>query len=131
KQIGLAMHNYESTNGCFPPAGESTLFVTLSGIPGTQFVDGGWSALARVVPYMEGGSSFNALNFAVDYNEATGMNYTGASTVVAVYICPSATHSPDGGRDGVDPNDPISSVGGGYGFGDYGSTCYTDISPLG
>ncbi|MGZ3433465.1 MAG: type II secretion system protein, partial [Isosphaeraceae bacterium] len=24
KQIGLALHNYESANGCFPPSGEST-----------------------------------------------------------------------------------------------------------
>jgi prepilin-type N-terminal cleavage/methylation domain-containing protein/prepilin-type processing-associated H-X9-DG protein len=129
KQIGLALHNYESSNGAFPPSGESTNFALVPAA--TQFVDGGWSALARVLPFMEGGSSFNALNFNVEYNEATGMNYTGASTVVAVYICPSATHAPDGGRDGVDPYDPISSLNGGYGYGDYGATCYVDISPLG
>ena len=45
KQIGLAMHNYESTNGCFPPSGESTYYqVTAGDVPRTQFVDGGWSA---------------------------------------------------------------------------------------
>jgi prepilin-type processing-associated H-X9-DG protein len=131
KQIGLALHNYESAQGAFPPAGESTNFNTPSGVPATQFVDGGWSALARVLPYMEGGSSFNALNFNVDYNEATGMNYTGCATVVSVYLCPSSVRSPDGGRDGVDPNDPITATfGGGYGYNDYGATCYTDISPI-
>ena len=26
KQMGLALHNYESSNGCFPPSGESTNF---------------------------------------------------------------------------------------------------------
>ena len=31
------------------------------------------------------------------------MNFTGASTVASVYLCPSATRQPDGGNDGVDP----------------------------
>ena len=45
KQLGLAMHNYESSNGCFPPSGESTNFnnVTATSNGSTQFVDGGWS----------------------------------------------------------------------------------------
>ncbi len=132
KQMGLAMHNYESTNGCFPPSGESTMFATTSGIPGTQFVDGGWNALARILPFLEGNTQFNALNFNVDYNEATGMNFTGCSVMVSSYICPSATRQPDGGNDGIDPNDPITQLfGKGYGYDDYGPTCYTDINPTG
>ena len=128
KQLGLALHNYESSVNAFPPAGESTNITTL----GTQFVDGGWSALARLLPYQEGGSSFNALNFSVDYNEATGMNYTGCATVVPNFICPSSVREPNGGRDGVDPKDPITATfGQGYGLADYGATCYTDIDPNG
>jgi prepilin-type N-terminal cleavage/methylation domain-containing protein/prepilin-type processing-associated H-X9-DG protein len=131
KQIGLALHNYESANSCFPPSGESTYFQVSSGdTPRTQFVDGGWSALARLLPFVEGNGSFNALNFGVEYNEATGMNYTGASTVFNFFLCPSSQRN-SGTRDGVDPNDPISSTNGGYGFADYGPTCYTDIDPLG
>ena len=80
---------------------------------------------------MEGGTSFNALNFNLaEYNDAIGANYTGASQVVAVFLCPSSTRSPDGGRDGTDPNDPFSAISGGYGYNDYGPTVYTDISPL-
>jgi prepilin-type N-terminal cleavage/methylation domain-containing protein/prepilin-type processing-associated H-X9-DG protein len=132
KQIGLALHNYESGNGTFPPGGESTNFQNPSGVPSSQFVDGGWSVLARILPYMEGGSAFNALNFNIaEYNSADGSNYTGASQVVAVFLCPSSSRSPDGGRDGVDPNDPFSSINGGYGYNDYGPTVYTDISPIG
>ena len=128
KQLGLALHNYESSNGAFPPGGESTNFNITPAV--SQFVDGGWSTLARILPYMEGGNSFNALNFNLaEYNDAWGANYTGASQVVAVFLCPSATRSPDGGRDGVDPNDPFSSQNGGYGYNDYGPTVYTDISP--
>jgi prepilin-type N-terminal cleavage/methylation domain-containing protein/prepilin-type processing-associated H-X9-DG protein len=130
KQIGLALHNYESANGSFPPSGESTNYGPSPAK--TQFVDGGWSAMARLLPFIEGGSSFNALNFNVDYNEATGMNFTGAATVVASFLCPSATRQPDGGRDGIDPNDPITAAFGyGYGVDDYAPTCYTDIDPTG
>ena len=81
---------------------------------------------------MEGNTSFNALNFSVDYNEATGMNWTGCSTVVAIYLCPSsATRNPPS-NDGIDPNDPITAAfGKGYAYDDYGPTCYTDIDPYG
>ena len=129
--MGLGLFNYESGNSCFPPSGESTNFAPL--YPTTQFVDGGWDALARILPFMEGNTSFNALNFAVDYNEATGMNFTGCSTVVAIYLCPSVgNRQPSGGNDGIDPNDPITSTfGKGYGYDDYGPTCYTDIDPYG
>jgi prepilin-type processing-associated H-X9-DG protein len=131
KQIGLGLHNYESSTGVFPPGGESTNF-SLSP-PATQFVDGGYSALARILPYMEGGASFNSINFNLyEYNDALGINLTGSSQVVASFICPSSTRSPDGGRDGTDPNDGgISAVTGGYGYNDYGPTVYTDIDPLG
>ena len=138
KQMGLALHNYESSNSAFPPSGESTNFGTIPvsvTVPTSQFVDGGWSCLARFLPYMEGGNSFNALNFNLfEYNDAMGANYTGASQVVNVFICPSATRAPDGGRDGAEPsgNDGgiAAALGGqGYGYNDYGPTCYTDISP--
>jgi prepilin-type N-terminal cleavage/methylation domain-containing protein/prepilin-type processing-associated H-X9-DG protein len=129
KQIGLGLYNYESSTGSFPPSGESTNFTPSP--PATQFIDGGWSAVARILPFMEGNVSFAALNFNVDYNEATGMNYTGASTVVNIFLCHSSTRSPDGGRDGVDPFDVASGVGNGYGYTDYGPTNYTDIDPFG
>ncbi len=140
KQMGLAMFNYESSNSCFPPSGESTNFNTgLVSVPypTSQFVDGGWSALARILPYMEAGTAFNALNFNLyEYNDAFGANFTGATLVVSVYICPSATRQPDGGRDGAEPaalDGGISAAlgGSGYGYNDYGPTCYTDISPFG
>jgi len=132
KQIGLALHNYESSNSAFPTGGESTNFSTPSGVAASQFVDGGWSTLARILPFMEGGTEFNALNFNLaEYNDAWGSNYTGASLVVPVYLCPSSTRQPDGGRDGIDPTDPFSAINNGYGYNDYGPTVYTDISPIG
>jgi prepilin-type N-terminal cleavage/methylation domain-containing protein/prepilin-type processing-associated H-X9-DG protein len=129
KQIGLALHNYESSNTAFPPAGESTNFTTSP--PSTQFVDGDYSALARVLSYMEGGAQYNALNFAIGYWESSGANFTGASAVINVFLCPSAVHL-SGQRDGTDPADTVSQqFGKGYGYNDYGATCYTDIDPTG
>ena len=136
KQLGLALHNYESANSAFPPGGESTNFgvptpwsVTVG--PPTQFVDGDFSTLARLLSYIEGGSQFNALNFTVGYWEGTGQNYTGASASIGVYICPSAARV-NAQRDGVDPNDAVSAAfGKGYGYTDYGPTCYVDIDPTG
>ena len=73
KQMGLALFNYESSTGSFPPGGESTNFNNPSGVASSQFVDGGWSTLARILPFMEGGNSFNALNFNLaEYNDAYG-----------------------------------------------------------
>jgi len=129
KQIGLALHNYENSNGAFPTGGASTNFSLTP--PATQVVDGNWSTLARILPFLEAGTAFNALNFNLqEYNDWMGASYTGASQVVSVYICPSSTRQPDGGRDGVDPLDPFSQINNGYGYTDYGPTFYTDISPI-
>ena len=89
KQMGLALHNYVSSQDCFPSGGESTDF-TISP-PQSAFVDGDWSTLARLLPFAEGGNQYNAMNFAVGYWESTGMNYTASSAVIAFFICPSAT----------------------------------------
>jgi prepilin-type N-terminal cleavage/methylation domain-containing protein/prepilin-type processing-associated H-X9-DG protein len=131
KQIGLALHNYESGNNCFPPSGESSNFGFTP--PQTQFVDGGYGALPRILSYMEGGASYNALNFSLDYNDLSGANYTACATVVGIFICPSSVRDPNGGRDSAqDPNDPfLRAQANGYGVTDYGATCYTDIDPLG
>jgi prepilin-type N-terminal cleavage/methylation domain-containing protein/prepilin-type processing-associated H-X9-DG protein len=129
KQIGLALHNYESSNGCFPSGGESTNFGVSPAA--TQFVDMGWSTLARLLPNMEGSTQFNALNFSACYNEASGMNFTGSAAAINVFLCPSAART-NQSRDAGDPSDAMSkSFGYGYGYTDYGATAYTDIDPNG
>jgi type II secretory pathway pseudopilin PulG len=67
KQIGLALQNYQRSGS---PANN-------------RFVDGGCSTLARFRSYIDGGASFNALNFSVKvYNDADTTNLTGSSQVV-------------------------------------------------
>ena len=142
KQIGLALASYESSNKSLPPGGESTTYrvTTQNGRGGyiesgalivpaaTAFIDGGWSTNARLMAYLEKGNLYNQMNFQLDYNNATGANFTASSAVVNVFICPAAARLGNGGQDGIDPNDTFSVASGhGYGFNDYAATVYTDI----
>ena len=147
KQIGLALHNYESTYRGFPPAGKATQYrgmrqnasgglmeagSQITPFPVTCFADN-MGMFPRILTDIEFASRYNALNFGLPYNDATGANFTGASPTINLFICPSADRVPQGvGQDSIDPADTASqNAGHGYGFTDYGPTCYTDIDPLG
>ena len=126
KQIGLSLHNYESSNGAFPPACK---YFNLSA-GAVQFGDTGWSTLARLLTFVEGTTIYNTLNFNFEYNDASGSNLTGCSAVINSFICPSAVRS-GGNRDSVNlTNSPEEAVIGGAGYGvfDYAPTIYTDIN---
>jgi prepilin-type N-terminal cleavage/methylation domain-containing protein/prepilin-type processing-associated H-X9-DG protein len=133
KQIGLALHNYATVNNCLPPAGQSSNYATSP--PQNQYVDGAYSVFPRLLSQLEGGATFNALNFSLDYNDVTGANFTATSQVVGVFLCPSSVRSSGSGRDNP-ADDPNASAfekgsGSGYGLTDYGATCYADIDPAG
>jgi prepilin-type processing-associated H-X9-DG protein len=133
KQLGLALENYASSSNCFPPAGQSSNYATTP--PQNQYVDGAYSSLPRLLGGIEGGAIYNALNFSLDYNDSTGANFTSASAVINVFLCPSVARASSGLRDhaAADPNGSAyeKSTGSGYGYTDYGATCYTDIDPQG
>lgn len=81
KQVGLSLHNYESTFQTLPPAG-------------TQDVD--FSVQARILPYIEQSGLSRSLTFDVP---AFSGNYAGKiphpknasayATAIATYLCPS------------------------------------------
>ena len=52
KQMGLALFNYESSNGAFPPACKSINLTTSP--PSVKFPDTGFSVQARILAYIEG-----------------------------------------------------------------------------
>ena len=128
KQMGLALHNYESSNVAFPPACKSINLTTTP--PSIMFPDTGFSVQARILNYIEGGSLYNALNYSYEYNDASGGNFTGASPALGIFVCPSTARS--GTRDSVagDPNgSPYELASGiGYGYMDYAPSVYTDIN---
>jgi prepilin-type N-terminal cleavage/methylation domain-containing protein/prepilin-type processing-associated H-X9-DG protein len=97
KQLGLGIMNYESTNGCIPPAGSTC---------GAQR----YSMKARILPFMEQNQVYNAFNFSlIPYNWTTGTlssscngvsyvddyvyaraaNATAGSTIINTFLCPS------------------------------------------
>jgi len=51
KQLGLALHNYVSAVGVLP------MSMSLSGTGNTTLYNTGWSAQARILPYLEGSPS--------------------------------------------------------------------------
>jgi prepilin-type N-terminal cleavage/methylation domain-containing protein/prepilin-type processing-associated H-X9-DG protein len=93
KQIALAAHNYESSNGSFPmgwigfapPNTYPGLAPCLSSNPI------GHSAFVYILPYIEGGAAYNSWNIVRVYNSV--VNGTGSATKLSTYICPSDTPS--------------------------------------
>jgi prepilin-type N-terminal cleavage/methylation domain-containing protein/prepilin-type processing-associated H-X9-DG protein len=81
KQIGLAMHNYESIAGAFPLTG----VVDPRPVAFAHWV--GWSGHARILPVMEQGPMFNSINFTLPYSQA--FNYTVAAASISSFLCPS------------------------------------------
>src|SRR3954451_24715241 len=61
KQLGLGLHNYEAVAGALPPS------VVLAGSGQAVRWWGGWSIHGRLLPFMEQGPMFNAINFSVHY----------------------------------------------------------------
>ena len=91
KQIGLAVHNYHSTNDALPPSGSSHFF--------GGYIRGGFSCKTRILPYMEQTQVFNAINFALDPEWSNGYgvddggwertNVTAKSVRIDAFLCPS------------------------------------------
>jgi prepilin-type N-terminal cleavage/methylation domain-containing protein/prepilin-type processing-associated H-X9-DG protein len=93
KQIGLALANYESANGAYPPGSIQTAQnptnCNLSGF--------GYTLFALSLNYMEQTVTYNAINFGVPAGghkflgsiDAGAINRTGLITRVNSFVCPS------------------------------------------
>jgi len=82
KQLGLGMHNYESSNGVLPPE----MVLTFNSAGGV-FWKSTWGASSRITPYLELGSLYNAINYTNKTSDPS--NATAVSTQLHVFICPS------------------------------------------
>lgn len=90
KQIGLALHNYMDTNEVMPANGN----YVLSG--GKVTATNAWSAMARILPYIEQEALYRNIDFTVPYSSQVGVS----SQRIATYMCPAEVN--DKGN-GVDP----------------------------
>jgi prepilin-type N-terminal cleavage/methylation domain-containing protein/prepilin-type processing-associated H-X9-DG protein len=119
KQMGLAVHNYESTYSTLPGAGEGSN----AAVNGTEFANNVGSnpfyyhsLFTYLLPYIEQDNIFRLIDPNQYYNavSATYPNHVAAfQNVIKTYICPTY------------PFEAKDSLG--YGYVDYGATVYTDI----
>ncbi len=90
KQIALACHNYESAQGCFPMGNRYMSTIDDPGCSGSKWY--GWSAFAYILPFVEGGNQFGAINFSGSTTSVR--NTTVMQSRIASFICPSDLESP-------------------------------------
>ncbi len=82
KQLGLAAHNYESTNGTLPP--QMSLLFNAAGAVAWK---SSWGASSRVVPYLEQSSLYAAINYTNKTSDPS--NSTAVAQSIKVFLCPS------------------------------------------
>ena len=108
KQIGLGIHNYESTFSCFPSSGEST---------DTRVIDRRFfpvSTFVSILPYVEQANIASAWNYNLHYSNVANQNL--AKSIIPGYLCPS---------NAITKVDSLS-----YGITDYMPIAYVDIDPV-
>jgi prepilin-type N-terminal cleavage/methylation domain-containing protein/prepilin-type processing-associated H-X9-DG protein len=110
KQIGLALHNYQSTSNSFPMT--ATLAYSDPGTPNPADW-GTFGANALMLPYLEQKPIYDAINFSVTSWQGTlaVMNNTIWLTKLNVFVCPS-----DGLTGQENTNNYFGSVGTTAGF---------------
>lgn len=134
KQLGIALHNYHSSNNGFPVGFLYNANPPTSGpLAGTPPFHYCWSVLAQMTPYLEQTSVYNAANFNWPFAQGPSggfaiypANLTVMNTTVNVFLCPSdGTPNPappsgpnnyvfctgDGMTSTAGPNDPPAGTG--------------------
>jgi len=85
KQIGLALHNYQSSHGCFP------------------FGQGGtgnrYSAISQLLPYIDQSTVYNKINFDLQITDP--FNTPARLTEITLLRCPSDFNNPQGQAGGA------------------------------
>jgi prepilin-type N-terminal cleavage/methylation domain-containing protein/prepilin-type processing-associated H-X9-DG protein len=91
KQIALAALNYESAAGSYPMGSYSlALANTYPGISACSSSNPvSLSVFVYILPFIEGGSTFNAWNIVRTFNSVA--NLTGDAVKIPAYVCPSDT----------------------------------------
>jgi len=106
RQMGLALHNYESAVNKFPPGNVTATIDVGMGLSSWT----GWSPHAMLLPYMEQSPLYNAANFmfitAQESTRGDAVNKTVVLTRIATFLCPS-----DGNAGKANINSYYASLG--------------------
>ncbi len=103
KQIGLAVHNYESTYRVFPGANTRHVANLAQNRPVHPGCNGLWSAQSQILQFMENAQVFNAINFSISNRNLVSSggalgtqcrttytpNNTAKATNIELFLCPS------------------------------------------
>jgi prepilin-type N-terminal cleavage/methylation domain-containing protein/prepilin-type processing-associated H-X9-DG protein len=94
RQLGIALNNFESAKGYFPPASVSRPYPSSASHPWTFYR---WSAFAHLLPYMENAAVRDLLDLSLPlYMPGAGYpisapNKLGISQMLPEFLCPSDT----------------------------------------
>jgi len=134
KQIGLALHNYESGVGSLPPVFSATVLPPYVGIVPPYFYS--WSVLAQLNPYLEQTAIYNRMNLNLPLYLYPSLlvateNQFAVEQVVKLFLCPSDKMTPVAGGYGVTmfgPSNYAACIGSGTTAGGppYGSPWVSD-----
>ncbi len=117
RQIGLALHNYESTYGCFPVGCQECLPPSFPPPPGFKFKRTSWNA--SLLPFLEQPAVYEQYRFDEPFDVAA--NLASAGTVLPIFLCPStATTKRNGATTGDENGNGAWDKGDGLAFTDYG-----------
>ena len=105
KQIGIALHAYHSAAGLFPTGAALNGVAVVPGLYATW--EPNMSAQAMLLPYLDQGPLYAALNFNFGAEYDLGMNTTGVLTIVSTFLCPS---DPNAGNR-INTNNYYASIG--------------------
>lgn len=103
KQLGLAIHSYESTMSCLPPT------AVVIQLPNNTLYTSYLGPHSRLLPYFEQGNAYNGININTSYGDVA--NIPAVGRVTQMFLCPSEPNS----QPGV--NASFGTIGGvNYGF---------------
>ena len=85
KQLALACHNYESSNGSFPMGKNIQTYVDIGGAP--QGIHTGWGQFTAILGYSEQTALYNAINITLGPYQIR--NSTFCAVGVSMLWCPS------------------------------------------
>ena len=117
KQIGLALHNYHSSQGVFPMGISVAPYSKVNPSDNGAWYD--WSAHALMLGFLEQGPLYNAANFSWSAFDANGVNGTVFNSVVNVFLCPSDPNS--GAGKGGDSESKLNNYAASFGTDSSGS----------
>ncbi|QEG25247.1 DUF1559 family PulG-like putative transporter [Mariniblastus fucicola] len=126
RQLGLALHNYESAHMAFPPSrlapDDQPIPSANSNHPGAETAFQSWTTL--ILPFVEQGNLANQFDF--DYAWFDSVNSDNATVIgqqLQLFRCPSSTDA-----EGVDPYHCVGAAAGDYGsINEVKKKVYTEV----